>query len=283
MSSEHQLQGHLTRHDAEIAKILTRLNGNGRPSILPVSEGGTGLGSYVTGDMLYASSASALARLADVATGNALISGGVGVAPSYGKIGLTTHVSGTLGVGTGGTGTATAFTEGRVVYAGASGVYSQSASLFFNAASGWFGVGGTPSVLLDLQETAATVTQFIRNNTGTSAAAIARLRFLQNGQDGGGIYAGRELDYSVAANMDSFLAFYTALNAADTEYMRITSGGNLGINTTAQFGSGVKVIGIGNAGTNPSANPTGGGVLYCDAGALKYRGSSGTVTTLGAA
>lgn len=33
----------------------------------------------------------------------------------------------------------------------------------------------------------------------------------------------------------------------------------------------------------PSNNPTGGGILYVEAGALKYRGSSGTVTTLGAA
>ena len=33
----------------------------------------------------------------------------------------------------------------------------------------------------------------------------------------------------------------------------------------------------------PSNNPTGGGLLYVESGALKYRGSSGTVTTLGAA
>jgi len=39
-----------------------------------------------------------MAKLADVATGNALISGGVGVAPSWGKIGISTHVSG-LGTG----------------------------------------------------------------------------------------------------------------------------------------------------------------------------------------
>jgi hypothetical protein len=45
--------------------------------------------------------------LAGVATGNALISGGIGVAPSYGKIGLTTHVSGTLPVASGGTGLST--------------------------------------------------------------------------------------------------------------------------------------------------------------------------------
>jgi hypothetical protein len=56
--------------------------------------------------------------------------------------------------------------------------------------------------------------------------------------------------------------------------------GNVGIGTTNQFGSGVKVIGIANATTVPTTNPTGGGVLYVEAGALKFRGSSGTVTTI---
>lgn len=62
------------------------------------------VGAFVVGDVLYADSTQSLARLADVATGNALISGGVGTAPSWGKIGLTTHVSGTLPVANGGTG-----------------------------------------------------------------------------------------------------------------------------------------------------------------------------------
>ncbi len=71
---------------------------------LPVASGGTGQTSYTTGDILYASSSTVLAKLAGVATGSALISGGVGTAPSWGKIGLTTHVSGTLPVANGGTG-----------------------------------------------------------------------------------------------------------------------------------------------------------------------------------
>lgn len=33
----------------------------------------------------------------------------------------------------------------------------------------------------------------------------------------------------------------------------------------------------------PSTNPVGGGVIYCEAGALKYRGTAGTITTIGAA
>ena len=42
-----------------------------------------------------------------------------------------------------------------------------------------------------------------------------------------------------------------------------------------------KTIQIAN-GTAPTANVT-GGQLYVESGALKYRGSSGTITTLGAA
>jgi hypothetical protein len=59
-----------------------------------------------------------LSRLADVATGNALISGGVGVAPSWGKIGLTTHVSGTLPVANGGTGVTSSTGTTNVVLSG---------------------------------------------------------------------------------------------------------------------------------------------------------------------
>jgi hypothetical protein len=40
------------------------------------------------------------------------------------------------------------------------------------------------------------------------------------------------------------------------------------------------VIAIANAITVPSVNPGGGGVLYVEGGALKYRGSKGTVTTI---
>jgi hypothetical protein len=71
------------------------------------ANGGTGQTSYTMGDLLYASTSTAIAKLADVATGNALISGGVGAAPSYGKISLTTTVSGALPVANGGTGATT--------------------------------------------------------------------------------------------------------------------------------------------------------------------------------
>ncbi len=57
--------------------------------------------------------------------------------------------------------------------------------------------------------------------------------------------------------------------------------GNLGLFTqSGSFGSGEKVVFIANRTTAPSGTPTGGGILYVEAGALKFKGSSGTVTTI---
>jgi len=103
--------------------------------------GGTGQTSYAVGDLLYASTATALSKLADVTTGNALISGGVSTAPAWGKIGLTTHVSGTLPIANGGTNATTTPTSGAVAY-GTGTAYGFSAA----GTSGQFLIsGGTGS------------------------------------------------------------------------------------------------------------------------------------------
>jgi len=97
--------------------------------VVPVANGGTNISSYATGDVLVASAPGVLTSLPDTASGNALLSGGVGVVPSYGKVGLTTHVSGTLPVANGGTGAAT-FTSGAYLKgAGTSAIASQQVSL----------------------------------------------------------------------------------------------------------------------------------------------------------
>lgn len=80
------------------------------------AQGGTGQTSYTIGDLLQASAATTLAKLAATSTGNALISGGVGTVSSWGKIGLTTHITGTLGPTNGGTGFA-AYAVGDILYA----------------------------------------------------------------------------------------------------------------------------------------------------------------------
>lgn len=58
-----------------------------------------------------------------------------------------------------------------------------------------------------------------------------------------------------------------------------SSASSLSLNTTS-LGGGVGVVAIGNAATAPTTNPAGGGVLYAEGGALKWRGSSGTVTVV---
>ena len=132
----------IVQSSATVKVAISDLN-PGLSTIL-ATKGGTGQTSYAVGDLLYASTTTALSKLADVATGNALISGGVSTAPSWGKIGLTTHVSGILPVANGGSGTSTAFTAGSVVFAGASGVYSQdNATFFWDTTNKRLGLGAT--------------------------------------------------------------------------------------------------------------------------------------------
>lgn len=107
--------------------------------------GGTGQTVYVVGDLLYASTTTVLSRLADVATGNALISGGGGVAPSWGKIALTTHISGTLAVGNGGIGVATLAANGVLYGNGTSAVGATAAGTAAQVL-----IGGTPPTFSSL-------------------------------------------------------------------------------------------------------------------------------------
>jgi len=75
-------------------------------AIIAATKGGTGQSTYAVGDLLQANTTTTLAKIAAVATGNVLISGGAGVASSWSKVALTTHVSGILPVANGGTGIA---------------------------------------------------------------------------------------------------------------------------------------------------------------------------------
>jgi len=90
--------------------------------------------------------------------------------------------------------------------------------------------------------------------------------------------------YEIAIQSDKLQ--FNGRNATDTGFetivvfQRLAAGGNIGLRTTSQFGGGHGVIAIANATVVPSVNPAGGGVLYVEDGALKYRGSKGTITTI---
>ncbi len=59
----------------------------------------------------------------------------------------------------------------------------------------------------------------------------------------------------------------------------LDASGNLGLGVSSFGTSAAKVLGLANA-TAPSSSPAGMGQLYVEGGALKFRGSSGTVTTI---
>jgi len=112
---------------------------------------------------------------------------------------------------------------------------------------------------------------------GAGVAADISLR-------GGNNAAGAE--FYVAQATDGLVAYlYNRANGPivfatnNTERARFDTSGNLLVGTTAAGTSAAKVIGMANA-TAPTTSPAGMGQLYVEGGALKYRGSSGTVTTI---
>ena len=105
-----------------VTGVGTLTSGTWQASTIAAIYGGTGLSSYTTGDLIAATSSTTLGRLQCVAVGNALISGGVLTTPSWGKIGLATHVDGTLPVANGGTGQTSLTANNVLLGNGTSGV-----------------------------------------------------------------------------------------------------------------------------------------------------------------
>jgi hypothetical protein len=110
-----------------------------------------------------------------------LLSAGTVITPPSGggAVSLGT-VTGTLGVANGGTGTTTAFTAGSVLFAGASGVYSQdNTKLFFDDSNNRLGIGtASPANALHVVTTGAnTILE------GTSGGAELALRSSQSPAD----------------------------------------------------------------------------------------------------
>lgn len=106
-----------------------------------------------------------------------------------------------------------------------------------------------------------------------SAATVRLMRSTNTtGATGVQVFAGNN-----TATVNHFLAG----QAGDTS-LALTSG-NIAVFGTGSFGSGAKVMFIANRTTAPTVNPVGGGILYAEGGALRWRGSAGSVTTIGPA
>jgi hypothetical protein len=116
-----------------------------------------------------------------------------------------------------------------------------------------------------------------------NGAALTDARFRITTNSGGTVG-----EYTVNSSINGVLFggvttnTYVGLTVANVERFRCATGNNFGFGLFSWGTSAAGVIAIAN-GTAPTTSPAGGGQLYVEAGALKYRGSSGTITTLGAA
>lgn len=147
----------------------------------------------------------------------------------------------------------------------------------------WF-----PSLNVMAFSTSASEAMRIFSNNSVSIGTTsnpARLAVTQGGAGTSCVYftgvSGAKLIIDYAGNGTNIYDADTHLfrTKAGSNVAQIDVNGNFGVGTTSFGTSAVKVISIGN-GTAPTTSPAGVGQLYVESGALKYRGSSGTITTI---
>ncbi len=220
---------------------------------------------------------------------------GIGVSPSN-----NLHVQGASGA------TAiriSAVTDGTLGFIGsASGLISGSPAnnLAIRAENGLYLSGG------------GNATQFILNSSGnvgvgvTPSAWQSAYRAIEIAKTGNAIFSNNASNNNILFTQNAyydgawkygytaFAAHYEIQNGAHkwynaasgtaggsiswTQSMTLDASGNLLVGLSTAGTTAAKTIQIAN-GTAPTANVT-GGQLYVESGALKYRGSSGTITTL---
>jgi hypothetical protein len=250
-------------------------------SILPATSGGTSFASYAVGDILYASTTTTLAKLPDVATGSAIISGGVGVAPSYGKIGLTTHVSGILPVANGGTNASTASItafNNITGYTAAGATGTTSTNLVFST---------SPTLVTPLLGTPTS--GVLTNCTGYTAANISGTINLTTqvtgtlpvANGGTGVTTSTGSGNNVLSTSPTLV---TPLLGTPTSGVLTNCTGYTAANISGTINLTTQVTGtlpIANGGTNSTSAPTAGGAVYGTgtAYAITAAGTSGQVLT----
>lgn len=302
------------------------------------------------GDLVQGTTAGAPVRLAAVTTGNALISGGVATASSWGKIGLTTHISGILPLANGGTnvalsdpgahsiigwddtgnvirfftiGTGLTYTQATNTLSasgGGGGITNSAANTELMKSDG---VNAVPSGLFipangDINMGTG-LSGASRSISATGTASNITLLLAEKGTGGVSIGAVSHnsvtffgeivLNYNQLSWQGSSDAAITGANNGPSAGYNITltggsgstgnknggntyliggtpsgSGavGNIGLHTTTgSFGGGEKVLFINRATTNPSTNPTGGGILFVKTDDKPYwRDSAGVESSM---
>jgi hypothetical protein len=168
------------------------------------------------------------------------------------------------------------------------------------------GNNNSPLVLFSYVASSVNFAQFVTSTTGNPVRVEANgtdtnIHLSLYGKGTGGVVVGGTTSNSLFAVRDASAIFVVnPFGAGSTVYMgtetnsnlafvinnaekfRMSTSGNLMINATVA-GTGLAGGIVMYNGTAPSTSPANTGQLYVESGALKYRGSGGTITTLGAA
>jgi hypothetical protein len=159
--------------------------------------------------------------------------------------------------------------------------------------SGNVGIGVTPSATNSTYYQALEIGRVGQGFTGAKSALTGSPNSWFSNNSYATYSAGIVWNYAVSQPaaqyrlLDAAHLWYTAPSGTAgnaitfTQAMTLDASGNLLVGLTTAGTTAAKTIQIAN-GTAPTANVT-GGQLYVEAGALKFRGSSGTITTIAAA
>ena len=266
-----QSTGALGFFDFEAADTQLVIQGNNNPALTISTAGNTTVNGNLTVSGTGTSSVA-----------GTLLVGKTSPDSGNGKLQLATHSDSTGGIGFG-TDVSLWRTNANIVSLGganAIGLYlrdtsgSQNLSEFYSdTAQTYVGTKTALPLILRTNNTTALTLDSSQNATfaGTvrSTGALTALSDIYHGNGGAkgywndtGIFGPSTGDFIIRAGNNSNNTIIAG-NASGS-HVTITSGG---------------IVLIANA-TAPASNPTGGGYLYVESGALKYRGSSGTVTTI---
>lgn len=171
-------------------------------------------------------------------SGTVTSSGSITLGGTLSNVSLTSQVTGTLPVGNGGTGTATAFTAGSVVFAGTSGVYTQdNANFNWDDTNNTLGVGRTASSNVRIYSKGGTTgsgafSYYGENSAGTGCFGI---------RDDGAFYTGAaslspyNLTTAAAANVVVAADYYLYRSTSSARYKTNIVDYNRGLDAVMQL------------------------------------------------